>query len=122
MSDTKEIQDKKGRQITLVMGDFEENCEAYHGDKRIGRFEFKEIESDGSGPDLRLVTYCFLNEQPGYTHCGIGREIVKFVAEYGHVVVMSHDDGQRRQDSSHLTGDAPGFADTLEKEKLICRY
>ncbi|ARL23923.1 hypothetical protein BOC47_17285 [Burkholderia pseudomallei] len=120
--DEKLFIDKRDRQILLIWDDFQTVCTAYHDEKKVGCFRFREIDDELSSKILLLLTHCHLEDEPGFTNCGIGRAIVEFVKEYDYVVLMRRHDGIKRDDGSHLTESAPGFADALEKKGLICRY
>lgn len=122
MFDEKTIEDKKGRSIRLVWDEFQEVCTASHEGTRVGEFRFSAIHEDRSSENIMLLTHCHLEEQPGFTGCGIGTAIIEFVRERGCAIVMRHHDGLKRDDGSHLTGSAPGFAAALEASGLISRY
>ncbi len=94
---------------------------AYSADgKEIGCFRFRD-ESMVPGKWLYLLTYCFLDKQGNsYKRQGIGEAILRFFAEYHEAEICAQDnDGQRRDDGSHLTGDAVGFVARMRKKGLI---
>jgi hypothetical protein len=90
--------------------------------QRIGNITFRYIEGgaeDGSG-DHYLVTNMHLdgpNASADFIGQGIGRQIIRQVGE-GMPIVFSADDGNRRDDGSHLTGAGPGFATRMIEEGL----
>ncbi|MEX3943314.1 hypothetical protein AB4Y44_27945 [Paraburkholderia sp. BR10937] len=122
MAEHKAITDRHGRTIDLYFDEDNLWCTAKDGATVIGRFEFDEIEEEHTRAALLLLRECFLDNTPGYTHCGIGTAIIEFVAEYGYTVLMREHDGNERGDGSHLIGDGPGFASALERRNLIARY
>ncbi|MBI5886814.1 MAG: hypothetical protein HZB85_09585 [Deltaproteobacteria bacterium] len=86
---------------------------------KVGCFKFKEVDVN-TGSVLKL-TWCYLNlvnEQ--YKRQGIGRHIIKLIKErYGLPIVAEDNDGIRKEDGSHLTGDAPMFIAKMRQEGLI---
>jgi hypothetical protein len=91
---------------------------------RIGRVELEELEIEEgkplSAPVYRLKwMYNDLKDQ-SYVHKGIGREALKFFKELtGATITASENDGMRKDDGSHLTGDAPAFVAQMRREKII---
>jgi hypothetical protein len=88
--------------------------------RRIGAFSFAAKEGPGGEPYFKL-THAHLEgpdgpDQGRYAHRGVGREILKSMSQ---PVVVGRDDGQRRDDGSHLTGDGPGFVAKMVKEGLL---
>lgn len=85
--------------------------------EKIGSITFKHIE----GPDDRdeghyLVTDMYLDGPRGsglYSRQGIGREMI-FQAPLP--VTFHRDDGIRRDDGGHLTGDGPAFAKKMVQQ------
>lgn len=79
--------------------------------KLIGSITFRHIEgADRHDDDHYLVTNMYLDGPNGsgdYKWQGIGQEIISNMC----VPVTFHvDDGNRRDDGGHLTGDGRGFA------------
>ncbi|MHC9419724.1 hypothetical protein ACYZX9_14130 [Sphingomonas citri] len=77
----------------------------------IGSMTFRHIEgADRHDEDRFVVTNMYLDGPNGsgdYIKQGIGQEIISSMA----IPVTFHvDDGNRRDDGGHLTGDGPGFA------------
>jgi hypothetical protein len=72
----------------------------------VGAMEFRIIETDHDS--FLMLTWAYLDLlDPSYRFQGIGRECLRRVKERsGMVIVAQDDDGQRRGDGSHLTGDA----------------
>lgn len=55
-----------------------------------------------------------------YKHEGIGREALTFFREiHGLPITASKEDGLKKDDGSHLTGDAPGFVQKMRDEGII---
>ena len=68
------------------------------------------------------MTYAFMDKQGNtYKRRGIGRAALELFHEFaGGVPLVARDhDGQRRNDGSHLTGDAPAFVAAMETVRLI---
>ncbi|MBI2794155.1 MAG: hypothetical protein HYX66_05835 [Ignavibacteria bacterium] len=58
--------------------------------------------------------------EPNHKMQGIGTEILKrHKQQYGLSIRAAENDGQRRDDGSHLTGDAPGFVSRMKERGLI---
>ena len=89
----------------------------------IGRFEFLAVETE-SGTTLKMV-WAFLDKAGGgYKRQGIGRRCISLAKDhFGLPIVVEDNDGIRRNDGSHLTGDAPAFVCQMRREELIasCR-
>ncbi|MGL1921320.1 MAG: GNAT family N-acetyltransferase [Hyphomicrobiales bacterium] len=120
MNDTFKM--KNGNQIELTVDDITNAVVAKNCDGQlIGGIEFSYIE-DPNGSYLKIVNL-FLNKAgPEYLRQGIGRACIKLVIEVtGFPICAVFDNGQRLDDGSHLTGDAPGFVSKLIEEGLITR-
>lgn len=65
------------------------------------------------------LTHAFIEGGNGrYKHQGVGTEAVRFFQEYiGQGVELPKDDGVRKDDGSHLTGDGPGFVGSLRRKR-----
>lgn len=95
------------------------------GDKRelIGTFSFTYVEgpSERGTDDYWHLTHMHLegpaSDPHSYRRQGIGREIINQVGAHT-PIVFTPDDGNRRDDGSHLTGDGPGFARRMVAEGL----
>lgn len=63
----------------------------------------------------------YLDQDGGaFKRCGIGRQALKFHSEsFGSLFTAAPNDGQQREDGSHLTGDAPGFIHKMREEGLV---
>jgi hypothetical protein len=119
------------RRIRLTDGEFvdlEANDDftcivARNGEGReIGRIEFHLIE--GAAPfseEILHLKWAYLDKLGAqYTRRGIGREIVRMASEgTGLRVHATENDGQTRDDGSHLTQDAPAFVESMMDEGLI---
>ena len=86
------------------------------GGAKIGSIEFDLRDDD----QVLYLMWAHLEDLPGYTRQGIGRECIRRMSDiFGLPVRAADNDGMRRDDGSHLTGDAPPFVDALKKEGLI---
>lgn len=85
----------------------------------IGRFKFNYHESDHN--DCLKLVWAYLNKQgDAYLRSGIGRECIKRMTEYtDYSICVSKDDGQPKDDGSHLTQDAPAFVRQLKADGLL---
>lgn len=60
---------------------------------------------------------------PSYLRHGLGRATLQFRGEvFRSPLVVADNDGLKRDDGSHLTGDAPGFVAVLSKEELMHQF
>lgn len=86
-------------------------------------YDLREGADPRGGDDVYLITNIFLDgpaQDREYVGQGIGRECMRILSQdYGYTVVASRDDGIRRDDGSHLTGDAPGFFQKMVSEGLV---
>jgi hypothetical protein len=108
---------KNGRRVTIEIDDLSYTASVFDEDHRdIGQFSFGERD----GPVLKL-TWAHLDKLgEAYTRQGIGRRCLQLVKErYGLPIIAEDDDGIRKDDGSHLTGDAPAFVAQMRKEGLI---
>lgn len=86
------------------------------GGDKIGSIEF-DLRDDHQ---VLYLMWAHLEDLPGYTRIGIGRECVRRMSDIFSLPVSAADnDGMRRDDGSHLTGDAPAFVEALKREGLI---
>lgn len=90
--------------------------------EEIGRITFLYIEgaSENGDDEYYLVTNMHLegpNDSRDYTGQGIGREIIKRVGA-NTPIVFAPDDGNLREDGSHLTEMGPEFAKRMVSEGL----
>jgi hypothetical protein len=87
----------------------------------IGSFEFSFIEGAGHNDDYLKLTHAFLDGCDGnYKRLGIGESILRTVTKYsGYPIVAEGDDGIRKPDGSHLTGDAPGFVSAMKEKGVL---
>lgn len=89
----------------------------------IGSFSFTHVEGpSGRGDDdYWHLTHMHLegpaSDPHSYERQGIGREIIAQVGA-DIPIVFTPDDGIRRDDGSHLTGDGPAFARRMVAEGL----
>jgi hypothetical protein len=91
---------------------------------RIGAIECRLVENDmGPSRDFLKMTNAFLEGNNGqFLHQGIGTRCIELLREVtGFSICVARHDGQRQEDGSHLTGDAPAFADKLERLGLVFR-
>ena len=82
--------------------------------------EFRHF--DDGGPEYHLMTYAFMDKQgDSYKRRGIGRAALELFHEFagGVPLVARNHDGQRQNDGSHLTGDAPAFVAAMTAARLI---
>lgn len=81
----------------------------------LGQMCFRE--HDGR---LKLVWAYLDQSDPAWCRQGIGREILRQVAEASDCQIFASDnDGMKHDDGSHLTGDAPAFVSKMREEGLI---
>jgi hypothetical protein len=102
----------------------EDNYTAIAKDQKggsIGRFEFSFIEGAGHGDDYLKLTHAFLEGCDGrFKRVGIGESILRTARHlWGYPIVAEEDDGIRKSDGSHLTGDAPGFVRAMKRKGVL---
>jgi len=87
----------------------------------IGGLRFREIEVDSRVANILRLTWAYLDGMDGsYVRQGIGRRCLELVREISGLEIVAADvDGQRHDDGSHLTGDAPGFVARMRQDGLI---
>jgi len=110
--------DKHGRAIKLSFCETNYICKASFQNKALGEFAFKEYDPDNDSAIL-LMTYCHLEDQPGFTMSGIGEAILRLITENGYTIYAHPNDGVQRPDGSHLTGGAPSFVSKMIERNLI---
>jgi len=116
---------KNGSIVTIEID--EDNYDATVLDpagNRIGAIECSLIE-DPSTPDgyyLKMTNAFLEGRNRQYLHQGIGTRCIELLREEtGFPICVSIHDGIKQGDGSHLTGDAPAFADKLERLGLVFR-
>ena len=114
-----------GSVVTIVVD--EDNYDATVLDQvgnRIGAIECRLIE-DSMAPDgyyLKMTNAFLDGRNRQYLHQGIGTRCIELLREEtGFPICVSKNDGIKQYDGSHLTGDAPAFADKLERLGLVFR-
>ncbi|HEY0313834.1 MAG TPA: hypothetical protein VGC56_15250 [Allosphingosinicella sp.] len=115
-----QTKDRRTVEIEVDEFDWTVRVRTVTGGDEIGRMSFEEHEcADGRSSALYL-TWCFLDRIPGWTGVGIGRECLRLAGEVSaSPITAAADDGMKREDGSHLTGDAPGFVQRMREEGLI---
>ncbi|PUB10525.1 hypothetical protein [Yoonia sediminilitoris] len=90
----------------------------------IGAIECRLIE-DPRAPDgycLKMTNAFLEGGNRKYLHQGIGTRCIELLREEtGFPICVAKHDGLTQADGSHLTGDAPAFADKLERLRLVFR-
>lgn len=91
--------------------------------KLIGGIYLNLIEVDEHSDPYYYITRMYLDKKDkSYLRQGIGREALIYFKEiYGYKITAAEDDGQRKDDGSHLTGDAPSFVAKMIEEGVISR-
>lgn len=113
----KEITISSGQIIKMILDDEDFNSIIFldKNYKEIGKFQFKTLTDDS--PDYKLM---YMNLDIEYTRQGLGKNALLFFKnETGAKIFTSKDDGLTRQDSSHLTGNAPMFVSKMKKNELF---
>jgi hypothetical protein len=84
--------------------------------QEIGHLELTEYDDGGL-----TLTWAYLDKlDSDYLRQGIGRKCLQLIkGYYGQPVYAREDDGLRKDDGSHLTGDAPAWVKTMREEGLI---
>ena len=122
MKETFRLDDKRSVDITVDEFDYAVAVTDTEDGKLVGEMEFRLIEGpgDGLGDELKLTSAYLDKSGPEYKGQGIGRRCLQLVrAASGLEITADEFDGQRQDDGSHLTGDAPGFVATMREEGLI---
>lgn len=105
-----------GEIITLKLShDLTEISFIVNGKELSDGFAF--VDLDGNG--YKVIRMYI----PEYEHCGLGRAALEFFKEITEEkLYASFPDGFKRNDGSHLTGDAPGFVSKMIDEGIIDGY
>ena len=113
--------DKEGRTVFIHADDATDSVFAYTSQGAlIGSIEFQACEDDNGS--WHHLTSMFLDQQPGYTRQGIGRQmLIRAIECWDTAITANSDDGQRDSWGSHLTGDGPAFVAAMRREGLIQR-
>ena len=123
MQETFRLGDNRSVVITVNEFDYAVTVtDAEDDSKLVGDMEFRLIEGHGHGfPDELRLTRAYLDKSgSAYKRQGIGRRCLQLVREASELeITAAEDDGQRKDDGSHLTGDAPGFVARMRDEGLI---
>ena len=79
------------------------------------------IELQGTGSGDYCLKRMYLDQDGGeFKRCGIGRQALKFHHQsFGCLFTAAPNDGQQREDGSHLTGDALRFIQKMRDEGLV---
>ncbi len=112
------------RQVRIVLDEDgnEIRVFTYPAGERIGNFTFRCIEqaSPLEQDEHRLINAYLEGLGGAYLRCGIGRKCLQLaMEELGWMVTVAENDGRRREDGGHQTGDAPSFIRQMREEQLI---
>lgn len=90
----------------------------FQGAKK-GSISLRLIEGDlPCQPDVYHITHLALDS---CSHRGIGRRCLQFHRElFDAPITAGSSDGTKCDDSSHLTGDGPGFIARMKAEGILC--
>lgn len=92
------------------------SLDVFHEGRNIGGIRFDFVDDH----QAIHVTWMFLDRLDGYKRCGIGTDLIEWIKEEtGLHVFFSSDDGHKKGDGSHLTGDAPAFVESLKRKKIV---
>lgn len=114
---TAQFKCKNGETVRIVIADNGYVAHVFSADNLdIGKLEFVEYDDNV----LHLVWAHLEGDEGRFVRQGIGRECLRLMSEtYGMPIVVNRDDGIRRDDGSHLTGDAPAFVEAMRREGLV---
>jgi len=103
-----------GRQITMILSDEFEEITFWENEMKLdGEFEF-EVDEFNDARFLLKRMYSPIKYQ------GLGKMALEFFIEETDGVIWTRpNDGQQRDDGSHLTEDAPSFVRARQKDGLI---
>jgi hypothetical protein len=120
MSFNHDFTTKNGHKVSIEIDEFgEEILVTGAQGQEIGSIEFSSID-DGDSEYFRIVSMFLDKNGSSYVRQGLGRECLKqHIAIFNTPIVAADDDGIRKNDGSHLTGDAPGFISQMRKEGLV---
>jgi hypothetical protein len=116
---------KNGSVVTILIDEDDYTATVFdQAGNRIGAIECRLIE-DLRAPDgyyLKMTNAFLEGDNRQYLHQGIGTRCIELLLEEtGLPICIAKHDGLTQADGSHLTGDAPAFADKLERLKLVFR-
>ncbi len=113
---------QNGKRITIDVSDDSHILITDENNDEIGKFELSYKDNGMHySQDNYYITWMYLDlKNSEYTHQGIGRQaLILFKENYGLPITAASNDGIRRDDGSHLTGDAPGFVGKMREEGII---
>jgi hypothetical protein len=86
--------------------------------EKVGEVCFRLNDDDGQ---VLKLTWAYLDKPDGsYLHQGIGTAVLERVkAASGLQIVAEEDDGHRKDDGSHFTGDAAVWVAAMRRKRLI---
>jgi hypothetical protein len=116
---------KNGSVVTIEIDEDEYNAKVFDQvGNLIGAIECRFIEEPSARDSCYLkMTNAFLEGRDRqYLYLGIGTRCIELLRqETGLPIYVARHDGLTQADGSHLTGDAPAFADKLERLGLVFR-
>lgn len=117
---TTQVQTRDGRDVVIEISDSGETIwiKTLSGEE-IGRAELSYIEDDVK--DYYRLTWMYLDLlDPSYRRQGLGRAALQFhLDNFASSIEVSENDGHRKSDGSHLSGDAPAFVGKMVQEGLL---
>lgn len=104
----------KGQLFRFILEDCSELLIEDMDGKHIGEFEFEDRGNYGSGYKIMRM---YTNQ---YKNTGLGSAALEYFLDiYGGPLFTSPNDGNRRDDGSHLTEDAPSFVSHMQEKGII---
>lgn len=99
----------------VLIGLYEDRAVVTFDTELVGSIEWN-IEERDRGCNIRIVLLAI--DRPEFRHQGIGTKIFELINEHYGKPSFSPDDGNRRDDGSHLTGMGPDFAKAMHAKGL----
>ncbi len=119
---SKQFQCKDGRTVLIELSESGDAIEIRTpSGEKIGGVELSYKDDDRG--DYYRLTWMYMDElASSYKRQGIGRAALLFHKEiFGCPIEVAVDDGSQKADGSHLTQDAPAFADRMVREGVLFR-
>jgi hypothetical protein len=106
-----------GEEVDIVIDEDANKVNVFNQkEEEIGSIDYRIIDNE----HYEYIRLTHMSLDIEYVRKGIGRECLKLLKEYGLPVTAAYDDGIRKDDGSHLTGDAVYFIQTMRNEGLVC--
>lgn len=117
---SKHYETRDHRRVRILLEDFGDEIRIHdQNDRLIGLIQLKLFDEEHGS--WYYITWMYLDiVDQSFLRQGIGRAALIFHLDiFKTPIFAAENDGMKREDGSHLTGDAPSFVNRMRFERII---